>query len=125
MRPGIEATVNYLVPTLGYPLQATLEDGPVEFLKAHLGLERVFTFGPISPNYGSYSGVAELDDAELPIPKAWDDYFHARLDTRAAQGSLGGADADEFAKHVVSLEGAAVAYLVASPGVRPFANSRK
>jgi len=55
----------------------------VGYLSTHLGYQRVFTMGPLEPNYGAAYGIAEIDYDMLPIPKSWSDYVAANLDSFA------------------------------------------
>jgi len=37
--------------------------------------------GPISPNYGSYFGIASINVNDVPVPKLWTHYIDTHLDT--------------------------------------------
>lgn len=55
----------------------------VAYLQQHAGLQRVYTLGPISPNYGAYFGIAEVNHNYLPVLNSWVDYIHSHIDARA------------------------------------------
>jgi hypothetical protein len=85
-----EAAANYVIPTLAFPRDAHLADGSVAFLRDHVGLNRVYALGPLSPNYGSYFDVAEIDHNQLPVAAAWISYVKAHLDPYADPVSFTG-----------------------------------
>jgi hypothetical protein len=77
----IEALVMFMRPELSAPRSVRTDLAPVAYLRTHLGLGRFVTLGgPLQPNYGSYFGLAEINDNDLPIPRIWANYVHARLD---------------------------------------------
>jgi hypothetical protein len=108
----IEASLNYLIPTLGYPRSVVLSESPVAFLHSHLGLQRFYSFGPLFPNSGSYFGIAELDDLELPVAKSWSNYTAKHLDRLAGQGALLGQHFDQLAENIASYERVATKYVL-------------
>lgn len=57
--------------------------GLVAFLQNNLGLERFYTLGPFSPNYGAYYRVASIDHNAIPIPADWIRYIDSTLDPNA------------------------------------------
>lgn len=107
-----EASVNYLVPTLGYPRHVALAEGSIAFLRSHLGLQRYMSFGPLFPNYGSYYGIAALNDLELPVATSWVDYVSKHLDRNATPGVFLGQSFPQFVQNIDSYEGAATKYAV-------------
>ena len=108
----VEASVNYLIPTLGYPRHVALAEGSVTFLRSHLGLQRFISFGPIVPNYGSYYGIAALNDMELPVANNWANYLTKHLDGTATPGVFLGQSFDQLALNIDSYKGAATRYAV-------------
>ena len=107
-----EASLNYVIPTFGLPTSVVLSESPVAFLRSHLGLQRFYSFGPIFPNYGSYYGIAELDDLELPVAATWANYTAKHLDGLAAQGALLGQHFDQLRQNMEAYESAATRYVV-------------
>ena len=77
---AIDAAVLFVVPQLSTDRMAAVDNAPVEFLRSHLGLQRFYTFGTIAPNYGSYFGIASINQNDLPVPQLWSDYIPAHLD---------------------------------------------
>ena len=100
---------------------------PVQYLQRHLGNERFFTLGPLQPNYGSYFGISELNINELPVPRAFADYVHRRLDQvvdpTVLVGNLGGgrpagapSPAQELVRNLDGYRATGVAYVLAPAG---------
>jgi hypothetical protein len=77
---ALDALALFVVPELSAPRSVPVDTAPVAYLRSHLGNSRLFTLGPLAPNYGSYFGVASLNINDLPIPSAFGRYIHARLD---------------------------------------------
>jgi hypothetical protein len=77
---AVDAVVLFAAPQLSLPRHVVLDTQPAAFLSRHLGEGRFFTLGPLQPNYGSYFGLASANVNDLPIPKLYSNYIHARLD---------------------------------------------
>jgi hypothetical protein len=77
---AVDACVLFVVPEFSTPRTVTVDTAPAAYLQRHLGTSRFFTLGPLSPNYGSYFGIASLNINDLPIPSQFQSYVHARLD---------------------------------------------
>jgi hypothetical protein len=76
---SVEAIALFVVPEFAAPRTARIDLAPVAYLRRHLGQDRFYTLGPISPDYGSYYGLASLGVDDFP-PKDYARYVHARLD---------------------------------------------
>ncbi len=76
---GFEALVNFTVPLLSAATARPLDNGPVEFLRTHLGLQRFYSVSAFQPNYGAYERLAQVNHNYLPVPQDWVDFVHARL----------------------------------------------
>jgi len=105
------------------PAPTGLVTGSVAYLQAHLGNGRFTTLGPIQPDYGSYFGIGQLDVNDLPIPKAFTEYFRAHLDSNTPIGILDPSDlasrsgpsaATELTRNLGNYEDAGVRYVVES-----------
>ena len=77
---GADAMGMFGLPLLSATRGARVDMRPIEFLRAHLGLQRFYSLGPIPPNYGALFGIASIDDNMLPIPATWARYVHTALD---------------------------------------------
>jgi len=55
----------------------------IKFLRDNLGLQRFYTLGPFSPNYGAYFGLASINSDYEPTPTAWADYIRNELDPKS------------------------------------------
>ena len=51
----------------------------IQFLRDHQGLFRIYTLGPIQPNYGAYFQLASINHNVEPVPKLWADYIEQNL----------------------------------------------
>ncbi len=68
------------VPMLAWPRAVHYDTAPVPYLRAAPRDPALLHGRAASPNYGAYYGIAQLDAADLPIPKNW-----AKLRARAAE----------------------------------------
>jgi hypothetical protein len=73
----------FSVPRLSLPRQVAMNDGPIGFLRAHLGLQRFYALGVPWPNYAAAYGLASINDEYIPSPRAWADHILAALDPGA------------------------------------------
>ena len=76
----LDASILFSVPLLTGARNRALDLGGIAFLRSHLGLQRVYTLGPLGPNYGSFFGIASIDYNSVLIPDAWVGYVHRHLD---------------------------------------------
>ena len=80
---AIDAAVLFMVPQLSTDRMTDADTAPVTYLRQHLGLQRFYTLGPIAPNYGSYYGIASINQNDVPVPKSWSEYIVTHLDSNA------------------------------------------
>jgi hypothetical protein len=73
------ATVLFALPLFAGPVGRHVDIDAVRWLRAHAGLQRVQSFGPLAPNYGSMFGIAEIAHNYLPVPQVWVDYVRAHF----------------------------------------------
>lgn len=81
-----EAAAWFLLPYLSYPRHGGVDDDAVSFLQANIGYQRVVDAvggGGLSPNYGSYFRIPQLNFNDLPVPKLAGQYIQANLDPYA------------------------------------------
>ena len=76
----VEVAALFAAPLAAYPRRVDVDLSGVAFLRRELGFQRFFTLGPISGNYGSYFGIAQVNHNDLPVPTAWVRHARARLD---------------------------------------------
>ena len=76
----LNASVLFSIPLLAGARNRELDLGGVAFLRSHLGLQRVYTMGPMGPNYGTFFGIATIDYNSVLVPSLWVDYIHRHLD---------------------------------------------
>lgn len=65
------------------PVHGRIDLSGVAYLKRHLGSDRLYSLQPFGPNYPAAFGLASIDENELPVPAAWNDYIHRHLDRYA------------------------------------------
>ncbi|MGZ7007907.1 MAG: hypothetical protein ACXVLX_20070 [Ilumatobacteraceae bacterium] len=118
---ALDAVILFVVPEFSTFRTTAVDTAPVEFLRDHLGLQRFFTLGPITPNYGSYFGIAEVNEDNLPVPKAWGAYVVAHLDANTNPlvftpdyrlNPDGPSTLDEFTRNLRNFAGIGTKYLV-------------
>src|SRR5262249_22834784 len=131
---AVDALVLFALPQASAPREVAIDEAPVEFLQRHLGTSRFFTLGPLQPNYGSYYGIGALNRNDVPVPKAFTAYVHARLDDvvdpMVFVGNNGGgrprsapSPAQELLRNLPAYQAASVAYVL-TPRRHPLAHSR-
>ena len=83
-------SILFFIPALTYPVSAKIDKTGIVYLKKHIGYYRTFTLGPISPNYGSYFGIASINYNDLPIAKDYVNYVknHLVYDTPSFNNDL-------------------------------------
>jgi hypothetical protein len=117
----LEAAVLFAAPLLSTPRPPPTDTALVQYLQGHLGLARFTTLGPISPNFGSYFGLSEINVNDLPVPKAFTTYVQKSLDpnsealiftgtTKADPNGPG--PAQELTTHLAAYEAAGVKFVV-------------
>lgn len=119
----LEAIGMFVVPELSAPTGGHLDTTVVSFLRDRIGDERFATLGPFRPNYGSYFGVASLNDNDLPVSASLARLVRRHLDSRTnpilftgTQVSPQGQTAAEaFGRNVSYYEALGVKYLVVEP----------
>jgi hypothetical protein len=79
----VEAVVMFVIPELSAPRSGNVDLAVVSFLKSHIGLDRFATLGPFAPNYGSYFGIASINENDLPLPKGFAKLVSTKLDPNA------------------------------------------
>jgi hypothetical protein len=79
-----QACLFFLPPVLAMSRSARMDLAPVDYLRAHLGLGRVYAMDDIlRPNYGSLYGVAAINYFSVPVAANWSDYMQQNLDPYA------------------------------------------
>jgi hypothetical protein len=76
----LDVSIMYAVPMFSAPRHATMDLTPVQYLRANLGNQRMFSLGPIQPNYGTYYRVASANINDVPQPRAYSEYIAKYLD---------------------------------------------
>jgi hypothetical protein len=124
---AIDALALFVAPELSAPRAVTVDTAPVAYLSRHLGEGRFFTLGPVQPNYGSYFGIGSANINDLPIPTAYANYIHTRLDRYVEPtvfvGNTGGGRSpffpsatQELLQNLAGYRAAGVSYILSPAG---------
>ncbi len=80
---GLDAVAMFALPLGSATRGVAVDRTPLDFLRAHLGLQRFYSMGAIPPNYGALEGLAQINHDMLPVPGNWIRYVAGRLDPLA------------------------------------------
>ena len=125
----IDAGVAFSLPIYSGGQDAIIAEPGVSFLKNHIGLQRVYSFGPMAPNYGAYFLVAQINHNYLPVSQDWIDYVHKHIDSAADNVTFIGESPrsdhavsveEEFAERRPAYEGLGVKYVLSNHEKNPF-----
>lgn len=80
-----EAAAWFVLPFLSYPRHGEIDTETVSFLQANIGYQRVIDAGGggLSPNYGSFFGIPQLNYNDLPTPELAGQFVKEHLDSYA------------------------------------------
>jgi hypothetical protein len=124
-----DACMLFAIPALCNPRAGAEDLAAIGFLQRNLGLQRFFTLGPITPNFGAYYGLAGINHYYAPVALSWVDWVRRNLDGFADPVSFTGTyhddplapyPADELRAHLAGYEQAGVKYVVTPAGRNPF-----
>ncbi|HEY8289172.1 MAG TPA: YfhO family protein, partial [Acetobacteraceae bacterium] len=127
-----DACIAFALPIGSGAWNVRRQEPGVAFLREHIGLQRVYTLGPLAPNYGAFFKIAQINHNYLPVSKNWVDYIHQHLDPGAGYtGFIGDAPrkdrkstaAEQLRERRSAYEELGVKYILAAPGVDPLANA--
>ena len=117
-----ESLFNFMATEVLVPATVTQNTPALTYLQTHLGLERFASTGPISPNWGSYFAIDQLNAHDLPYPQAFATYAQANLPIGMPQVAFrymvyqGPPEAALYeasiASHLANFESAGVKYLL-------------
>jgi hypothetical protein len=124
-----DAAVMFVIPQFTSVRGDQVDTRAVQFLSEHLGLSRIYTLGPIQPNYGAYFGVASINHNVEPVPKLWADYVEGNLlpgfskidltETFWAGVMPAGGGERALSEHLSSYLDLGVRYIVTASGKSP------
>jgi len=120
----VDAALMAFIPVLSAPKAGAVDATAVRFLQDHLGFQRFFTLGPITPNYGAYFGIASINHNYLPVSARWRDEIRRGLQPHREDAVVfDGRDmeAPSMARdRVAELSRLGVRYVVAPAGLDPY-----
>ncbi|MGH9121065.1 MAG: hypothetical protein ACRDYC_03840, partial [Acidimicrobiales bacterium] len=129
---AFEAGAMYLIPQFSAPTGGHTDHALVAFLQSHVGQGRIMSFGPISPDYGSYFSIATLNVNDLPVPKKTESLVKTVLDPNTSAVLFTGFSSNNpkgltpnqaFADHFSTYQALGVDLVVELPGVAPLPNA--
>jgi hypothetical protein len=122
---AVDAVALFVVPEFAAPRATHVDFTPVSYLRAHLGEGRFYTLGPISPDYGSYFGLASVGVDDFP-PTSYAHFVLRHLDPGSPFVGFraGGPSAtSELMHHLAGYRTAGVRYVL-TPAAQPLPSSR-
>lgn len=90
-----EAMALFATPFLSAPSAAPVDTAAVSFLQRAPAGTRIYTLGPLQPNFGSLYHLSELDVNDLPVPKAFAAHITTSLDTNVSPLIFTGGTAND------------------------------
>lgn len=126
---GIDACMAFSLPLHSGASNVHYDKSGVAFLQANIGLQRLYSLGPLAPNYGGYFQIAQINHNYLPVSRDWIDYIHQHLDPYAHFVTFVGEGwrtdhlhkvAEELRIRRAAYEQLGVKYVLAPHGVNPF-----
>jgi hypothetical protein len=125
------AALLFALPLLAGTRPIAIDTDAVRFLRQNLGLSRLYTLGPLAPNYSALYGIAAINHNYLPVPRLWVDYIRTRLDPGADDVLFIGyfpppapgreSRVDALRQRLASYEAIGVKFVLATLGSTPFA----
>ena len=74
-----DAAVMFMAPQASSTPSNRIDMPAIQFLRDHQDLSRIYTLGPLQPNYGAYFELASINHNVEPVPKLWADYIESNL----------------------------------------------
>jgi len=123
-----EALVFFALPELSGVRPGTTDSAELRAMHNQLGLQRMYTLGPVLPNYSAYFAVGSINHNIVPVPSLWADYIDSSLlpGLKTKVGSIvflpfdnlygTGAGKADLAKYQANYEEMGVRYVVDWPG---------
>jgi hypothetical protein len=123
-----EALVFFAFPELSGVRPGQADTAELRAMHDQLGLQRMYTLGPVLPNYSAYFAVGSINHNIVPVPSLWADYIDANLlpGLKPKVGSIvflpfdnlygAGAGKADLAKYQANYEEMGVRYVLDWPG---------
>lgn len=125
----VDAGMAFALPLRSGMTHTTKNEAGIAFLRANAGLQRVYSLGPLAPNYGAYFRVAQINHNYLPISLDWLEYLRRHINPKVnpiafegAGGSIGSADSPIplFRTGTTPYRELGVKYILAPAATAPF-----
>jgi len=114
----LDASLMFSLPMLAGARSRTLDLGGVSALRQALGLQRIYTAGPLGPNYPGFFGLASIDYNSVLVPRDWAGYIRRHLDPLADPAVFNGTTpgAPALPGRPAALARLGVGFIVTPPG---------
>ncbi|ACC71473.1 hypothetical protein PPMP20_12525 [Paraburkholderia phymatum] len=129
----VDSVLMFSMPTLSNPRSGEVDMEALGFLQKNVGLQRIYSLGPIQANYGAYFGIAAINHNYLPINRRWVDWVRANLDAYAdpiafignyrTAGSAVPTSSQELIRNLENYEWIGVKYVIARASDNPFVST--
>ena len=98
----VDSCIAFSLPIYSGGRDVVKQESGVAFLQVHTALQRIYSLGPLAPNYGSYFRIAQINHNYLPVSQDWMDYIHKHIDPSADNVTFIGED--PRSDHEISVE---------------------
>ncbi|NNM55646.1 hypothetical protein [Acidocella sp.] len=111
--------LTFMIPQLAGVRGGHIDQAPIEYLKNHIGTNRIMSLGPFSLNFPNRYRIATINYSALPIPVLWTNYITANLFPLADVVNYSGSQPgqrDALRERLPAYEAIGVRYVVTTPG---------
>ncbi len=120
-----DAVLLFAVPLAARTPPLFRDHATLDFLRQTQGLGRVYSAGPLMPNYGAWFGIAELNHNYLPVPSDWVAAVRARLmpgmdGVNFTEGVFDAPSRAQLRARSAALAAFGVSQVLTWPGVDPY-----
>ena len=128
----MDAAMAFAAPMHSGTRYVQSERGGLDYLRDHIGLQRVYSLGPLAPNYGAYFRIAQINHNYMPLSSDWAEYVTQRLDPAVQETVFTGNNnrapgfgsaAAQLQMRLPAYEEVGVKYVLAPHGVVPLAKT--
>ena len=124
-----DAAVMFMAPQANSIPRSDIDTPAIQFLHDHQDLSRIYTLGPLQPNYGAYFQVASINHNVEPVPKLWEEYIernllpgYSRIDSGETfwSGAMPEGEGEkDLSKYLTNYQDLGVRYVITKSGRSP------
>lgn len=89
---AFDASMAFVLPLRSGMTDRVRNEQGIAFLQKNTGLQRVYSLGPLAPNYGGFFQIAQINHNYLPISNDWLDYLRRHIDGKVDPIVFNGED---------------------------------